>query len=264
MIIDTHTHIFPDTLAKHAMNVLQKAKVVSECFPTKDELLKTMERNGVDKSVVLHIATKEKQHEDVLKFACDVNCGKFISFGSVMPDSASALEYLWKISDAGLRGIKFHPPLQRFKPEEKQFFPLYDLARTLGLIVVFHAGWDPTYPETLDCPPNSIIEIERNFPGLKIVAAHMGGLKMAQEVLNTLAGHNVYLDTAWCAEPWMDIRTMESIIARHGADKILFGSDYPWHDPKREIELIDNLSLPFSAKELILGENAKRLLQISE
>lgn len=262
MIIDFHTHIFPDGLAKHAMRTLEKARVGYACFPTKTELLKNMERNGVDASVVLHIATKESQHQDILNFASEINCGKLYSFGSVMPDSPTALEYVWKISDCGCKGLKFHPPLQRFKPEEERFFPIYDLARALNLIVVFHTGWDPTYRDELNCSPQSIIEIEKNFPGLKIVAAHMGGLKMSMQVLNCLAGHDVYLDTAWTAEPWMDDRTMESIIARHGADKILFGSDYPWHDPKQEIRLINELSIPQSDKQLILGDNAQRLLNI--
>jgi len=262
MIIDMHTHIFPDALAHHAMDVLQKARVVNDCFPTKAELLKSMERNSVDCSVVLHVATKETQHEDVLNFAAEIESGKLLSFGSVMPDSVSALEYIWKISDAGMKGLKFHPPLQRFKPEEARFFPLYDLARALNLITVFHTGWDPSYPNEIDCSPASIVEIERNFPGLKIVAAHMGGLKMSLEVLNTLAGHNVYLDTAWCAEPWMDVKTMESIIARHGVEKVLFGSDYPWHNQKSELELIDSLCIPQSDKERILGQNAAELLRL--
>ena len=75
-------------------------------------LVETMDRCGVDKSVVCHVATKEKQHEDLLKFAKAINGDRLISFGSIMPDAQSALEYIWKISDEGLLGVKLHPALQ--------------------------------------------------------------------------------------------------------------------------------------------------------
>ena len=263
MIIDFHTHLFPDDVAEYAMRKLSgSSKVSYDCFPTRSELLQTMDAAGIDKSVVLNIATREHQHKNILSFAQEINSERLISFGSVMPASESALDCVSKIHDAGIKGLKFHPALQRFKPEDKNNFPVYDLARALDLIVLFHAGWDPTYEDELFCPPQSIIEVEKNFPGLKIVAAHMGGLKLAKEVLEVLAGHNVYFDTAWTAEPWIDKPMMEKLIVKHGADKVLFGSDFPWNDPWRELTLISCLNLPSEDRDLILGGNAERLLSL--
>ncbi len=263
MIIDFHTHLFPDKLARYAMKKLDSnAGVPYDCYPTREELLKNMAKNGVDKSVVLSIATREHQHESIFNFAAEINSDNLIAFGSVMPQTHSAAEYVQAVAATGLKGLKFHPALQRFKPEDKINFPVYDLARSLGLIVLFHAGWDPTYPKELYCSVQSVIEVEKNFPGLKIVAAHMGGLKLSREVLETLVGRDVYFDTAWTAEPWIDDRTMESIIKKHGAEKILFGSDFPWNNPKREIEIINRLSIPASDKKLIMGGNAIRILNL--
>lgn len=264
MIIDFHTHIFPDNFADHAMNVLsQNAKVGYSAPATLGGLIAAMDESGVDRSVVLNIVTKDSQHENVLRFAKETNSEKTIAFGSVLPSSVYALEYVWKISDEELKGIKFHPALQRIYPEDEQYFPIYDLARALNLIITFHVGFDPSYPNEINASPESMIKIARNFPGLKIVAAHMGGLKMAEDVLETVAGQaDIYMDTAYCADPWLDKRILKEIIRKHGADRILFGSDYPWHMPCREISLIRSLDISEEEKEMILGGNATRILGI--
>ena len=264
MIIDFHTHIFPDKIAEHAMRVLSNDTGVPYDAPaTAESLLWTMDMCGIDRAVVLNIATKESQHASVLKFAKEVDSERLISFSSVMPESVSALEYVWYVSDEGLKGLKFHPALQRFYPDDEKYFPVYDLARALNLIVVFHTGWDPSYPDELQASPESIVAVAENFPGLRIVAAHLGGLRMASDVLEKTAGKaEIYLDTAYCADPWLDRSLFRDIIRKHGASKILFGSDYPWHLPSKEIELIRSLDISEEEKSLILGENAASLLML--
>lgn len=262
MIIDFHTHIFPDKIADTVMETLAANARVEYRAPAKaSALAENMDRAGVDKSVVLNIATKESQHENILRFAKKTDSERLISFGSVLPFSASALEYVWKISDEELKGMKFHPALQRCDADDERIFPVYDLARALNLIVVFHSGWDPSYPDEMRTSPSMLLNILNNFPGLKIVAAHLGGLHLAREVYELLAGKaDLYFDTAFTADPWLDREMFRSIIRRHGADKILFGSDYPWHLPQMELELIDSLGITEEEKGLILGENAARLL----
>lgn len=266
MIIDFHTHVFPDKFAHHAMKVLQdnidEPNMYCRADATAASLIETMDACGVDKSVVCHVATREKQHEDLLNFAKEINGGRLMSFGSVMPDSESALEYIWKISDEGLLGVKFHPALQRFRPDDEKYFPLYDLLRALNLVAVFHMGWDPSYPDELMAPPASMLPVARNFPGLRIVAAHMGGMKHAQETLDQVAGckEEIYFDTAYSAEGAIDQKLFAAIVSKHGPDRILLGSDFPWHLPSQEIAMVRALDLPESDKDLILGGNAARLL----
>jgi len=262
MIIDFHTHVFPDKFADHAMNTLaENADITYAASATLQGLVEVMDRCGIDRAVALNIATKETQHENVLGFAKKINSERIISFGSVMPGSVYALEYVWKISDEGLKGIKLHPALQRIYPDDKEFFPIYDLARALNLIITFHVGFDPTYPDELMASPESMITIAKNFPGLKIVAAHMGGLKMARDVLDNVAGKaDIYMDTAYCSEGWIDKNLFRDIIRRHGAERVLFGSDYPWHLPSWGIKLIRSLDIAEEEKNMILGENASRLL----
>lgn len=262
MIIDFHTHVFPDKFASHAMKTLsEKADVPYFAPATVSGLTLIMDECGVDKSVALHVVTKETQHENVLRFAKKTDSDRIISFGSVLPSSVYALEYVWKIADEELKGMKLHPALQRICPDDEEYFPIYDLARALNLIVTFHVGFDYSYPDELQASPIAMVNIAKNFPGLKIVAAHLGGLKMARDVFDNLAGKSdIYMDTAYCSESWIDKGLFKEIIRRHGADKILFGSDYPWHLPSMGISLIRSLDISEEEKDMILGLNAAQLL----
>lgn len=264
MIIDFHTHVFPDKFAGHAMKTLaENAGIAYAASATVQGLTSAMDKYGIDKAVALHIVTKAAQHENVLRFAKEIDSERIISFGSVLPSSVYALEYVWKISDEELKGIKLHPALQRIYPDDEKYFPIYDLARALNLIITFHTGFDPSYPGELRASPESMLTIAKNFPGLKIVAAHLGGLKMVRDVLDNAAGKaDIYLDTAYSVGDWLDKGLFKDIVRKHGADKILFGSDYPWHLPSQEIELIRSLDISEEEKKMILGGNAAYLLGI--
>lgn len=262
MIIDFHAHVFPDRIAEWAMRKLSGGANVTGAAPaTLEELCRNMDISGIDAAVALQVVTKEAQHEKALEYAKSIDSGRIISFGSVMPASVHALEYVWKISDEGLKGLKLHPALQRFDLGDERIFPVFDLARACGLVVSIHMGFDPSYPDEINSRPRDLIKIMKNFPGLKVVAAHLGGMKMAREVLDLLAGRaDVYLDTAYCADPWLDRGLLLDIVRKHGAERLLFGSDYPWHLPSRELELIRSLDIPEGEKALILGGNTRRLL----
>ncbi len=264
MVIDFHTHIFPDSIARHAMEVMSSnSELPYRSVATEESLIDIMDRCGVGKSVVCNVVTKESQHESVLRFAKSIDSDRLVSFGSVCLGSEYALEYVWKISDEGLKGIKLHPGMQCTKALDESCFPVYDLIRALGLIAVFHVGAEYSTPGVVMAHPQDMAVIAKEFPGIKIVSSHMGGLNMADYVLENIAGKSdIYLDTSYAASSWMDKSTMRKIIKKHGAEKILFGSDFPWHLPSQEIDLINSLELSASDKELILGGNAERLLGI--
>ncbi|MCC8177524.1 MAG: amidohydrolase family protein, partial [Cloacibacillus sp.] len=67
-------------------------------------------------------------------------------------------------------------------------------------------------------------------------------------------------DTAYAADPWLDKEMYRDLIRRPGEERILFGSDYPWHLPSMEIRLINSLDIGEEEKKMILGENAAKLL----
>jgi len=261
-IFDFHTHIFPDDLAPHALGKLAYG---NHTVPFTDGTLKgtiaATAPHGISGFLTLHIATNVKQQANVNNFAIATQVsGAAYAFGSVHPNSPDALSELKRIKQAGLKGIKMHPDYQDFYLASKSLYPIYDLCRDLDLTILFHAGHDPAFKD-LKASPDDIKTIAKDFKGLKFVAAHFGGLMLADKVADELAGKaEVYLDTS-CAVGFIDDKTATKIISRHGAENILFGSDCPWGSPKQHFEFIDSLLLSDNQKELIFSKNAERLLE---
>ena len=94
-----------------------------------------------------------------------------------------------------------------------------------------------------------------------MVAAHWGGIGCGTEVLDKLCGENIFFDLSY-GYGAMPKPTAQAILERHGADKLLFGSDSPWHRPAWEMRLLDSLELTGEERERILWKNAKELLGI--
>ena len=267
MIIDFHTHAFPQRIAEKAMRNL--AHTAGGVRPnhngTAEDLLRVVREGGADRAVVLNIATNEKQQHNVNDFAIETNRtfgGALIAFGSVYPSSESAFEELDRLKAAGIRGIKLHPDYQHFFVEEERFFPLYRRIGELGFITVFHAGIDIGYPEPVHCTPQGLAQILPQFGGAPVVAAHMGGWMMWKEVQEHLCGKDVYLDTAFSAGR-MPPDYAREIIRLHGADRILLGSDMPWGNTAEEISFVRSLDLTDQETAGILGENGARLLSLA-
>ncbi|MEG1243211.1 MAG: amidohydrolase family protein [Oscillospiraceae bacterium] len=168
---------------------------------------------------------------------------------------------LYRLKAAGIKGIKFHPDYQNFYIDDEKIFPIYEKAAELGLVTVFHAGVDIGIPDPIHCTPDRLLKVLPVFGGSPVVAAHMGGYLLWKEVLEKLAGSEIYIDTSYsfCRIPptWAT-----QIIKKHGADKILFGSDMPWSSTKNEMSFIKSLELSDEEKELIFYKNAARLLKI--
>ncbi|MFR8010584.1 MAG: amidohydrolase family protein [Clostridia bacterium] len=264
MIIDFHTHAFPQRIAEKAIRNL--AHVAGGARPnhdgTAEDLLRAVRAGGADRAVVLNIATNEKQQRNVNDFAIETNHafgGALTAFGSVYPQSETALEELDRLRAAGIRGIKLHPDYQHFFVDDERFYPLYRRIGELGFVTVFHAGIDIGYPEPVHCTPQMLARILPQFSGAPVVAAHMGGWMMWKDVQEYLCGRDLYLDTAFSAGR-MPPDYAREIIRRHGADRVLLGSDMPWGNTGDEIAFVRSLDLPDAQTAAILGENAQMLL----
>lgn len=261
MIIDFHTHAFPDKVAPKALAVLSEnaGNYIPYFDGTVEKLKAYIKKSGVDKAVLLSIATNPKQQKNVNDFAIAVNGGDIVAFGSVHPDAPDALQELERIHAAGLKGIKLHPEYQNFFVDEERMRPIYEKAAQLGLITVFHAGVDLEYFEPVHCAPEALSKALPWFGGAPVVAAHMGGWLQWYEVEKHLVGKNVYFDTAY-SYGRMPNKHCRRIVENHGADKILFGSDMPWSGSDLEKRFIEGLKLGEEDTAKILGGNAQRLL----
>ena len=234
MVIDIHTHCFPDALAQRALASLTAAGgVPPRTDGTVKGLKKSMAAGGVDCSVIQHIATRPAQTPGINRWAAEINGGSVFCFGTIHPDYQGFKEEIRFLKEAGVPGIKFHPDYQDFFVAEKRMYPIYEAIAEAGLTVLFHAGLDIGIPAPYKCMPDKLRQVLDDFPGLTVVAAHMGGYDYWNDVEEYLLGEKLYLDTSYCLTG-MDAGRMRGLIRGHGADKILFGSDSPWKDQGRK------------------------------
>lgn len=260
MVIDFHTHCFTDSIAYNAVTTLEKqAGICSVGAGTVSGLKEHMRLCGVDKSVVLPVATKPSQVSAINRWAFDQRDDSLVFFGAVHPDDSDFEGTVQFLKSHGFKGIKLHPDYQRFYADEPRMMPIYEQLRDAGLIVVFHSGIDIGYPSPVYCTPLMIRNVLDNIPGLTIVAAHMGAHALWHDVEELLIGQPVYLDTSYSFY-LLQKEGMERMISKHGAENILFGTDYPWKSAKDEIKYIQSLPLATSDIDKILSGNALSLL----
>lgn len=271
MLIDFHTHIFPDKIAERAIASLEgnllkhtKDESLSKAYTrgTLKELKDSMKEQGVDVSVVMPIATTVTQSESINRFAIEIN-GKngIYSFGSVHPLEDNIEDKLKHIKEMGLKGIKLHPEYQGFYINSPEGIRVLELAEKLGLYTMLHAGRDLGMPEPVHCAPEQLKDTLECVSGRFIIAAHMGGYQMAERVLEHLAGSDIFMDTSFYL-PEMEKDLAEEIIKTHGANKILFASDSPWARPEDILVSLKNLGLKREDFEKITHKNAAKILDI--
>ena len=268
MIIDFHTHVFPDKIAQRTVSALSaSANIPPHSDGTLSGLLASMERAGVDIAVNLPVLTSPAQLESVNGYAGKINSrftsGGVISFAGVHPDMENIPENIRKIREAGFLGIKIHPEYQDCFIDDDRYYEILKAAKSEGLICVTHAGVDGAFrSRPTRCTPSRVKKMLARLGGYdRLVLAHLGACEMYGEVYESLAGEDVYFDTAYVLSD-MDALTFKKILAKHGADRILFATDSPWQDQSREIARLRGFCLDSSDEEKIFSLNAKRLLGI--
>lgn len=260
MIIDFHTHMFPEAIAARTIEKLSKlVKNAPETDGTYEGLLKSTESSGIDVSVVLPIATKPSQFRSINEYAARFQEGKVISFGSVHPASENYKEELREIKAMGLKGIKLHPDYQNTYFNDIRYKRIVSYATELGLIVSVHAGQDPLCPEDIHCTPRMSAELIDDVAPEKLVLAHLGGNQQWDEVEEYLVGKNVYLDTAVIFD-YIEQEQFIRMMRNHGSNKILFATDSPWAGQKRFADVMKDMPVTEEERKKVLGGNAERML----
>lgn len=282
MVIDFHTHTFPDKIAAAAIEKLSR---LSHSRPfsdgTADGLAASAKAAGIDLSVILPVATNTKQVPSINDYAAKTNetteSTGLLSFGCMHPDYPEWKEELFRIAALGLKGIKLHPVYQDVNFDDIRYLRILERAGELGLTVITHSGLDIGYPGVERCTPGMILNAVKQVGSVKLVLAHMGGWRQWTEAEELLAGQSVWFDTSFSAGeitplgdgyyspeelPMLDGSDLLRMIRRFGTDRVLFGTDSPWSDQKASLDLILTLPLEDSEKAAILGGNAQRLLQL--
>ncbi len=265
MIVDFHTHIFPDKIAARSIEALSVVSGVKAATDgTLNGLLASMDKSGVDLSVIMPVVTKPSQFESVNTFAAKVSeqyAGRLLSFGGIHPDSEDYKTELNRIKELGLPGIKLHPDYQGVMIDDVRYMNIIEYADALGLIILVHAGIDIGLPQPVHCPPDKARKVLDTIKPQKLVLAHMGGWKQWDEVYEYLAGEQVYLDTAFSFD-YMTLNMFMKLWEKHDKDKILFATDSPWSNASRDMQALNALPLTALEKEAIFSGNAKKLLEM--
>ena len=279
MIIDFHTHVFPPHIKQDRRRYIdsdpgfafiysdKKAKIA-----TADDLIESMDRDGIDVSVIVNYGwTTHELCVEVNDYILESIARyprRLIGFCAVQPQSCeAAIAEIERCVEGGIRGVgELRPDTQLLDLTDEQVMqPFVEVLKKHQLILLTHSS-EPVghlYPGKGIVTPDMLYPFITSFPDLTIVCAHWGGglpfYALMPEVKQALK--NVYFDTA--ASPFLyspQIYTQVSQIV--GADKILFGSDYPLLVQRRFIREVRSADLSEEAKKLILYGNAQRLLGI--
>ena len=269
MIIDFHTHIFPDKIAAHAVRVLEENLEKIQGTPhhaaipaTIDGLRGSMRSNHIDMSVVLPIATSVSQSTSINRFAESINgTDGIISFGSLHPMQEDWEETLYDIKEKGLPGIKLHPEYQHFYIDSPQAVRILKKCEELGLLVTLHTGNDAGAPPPYHCMPDRLRRVLDIVSGENIIAAHLGGWAAWDDVEKYLVGTPIYFDTAYTIAD-IPREQLLRIFENHGYDKILFATDSPWEAQGDTVKYLSGLGIGEENLNKIFSENAKKLLKL--
>jgi predicted TIM-barrel fold metal-dependent hydrolase len=174
--------------------------------------------------------------------------------------------HLREMAERGARGVKLHPVLQRFAPNEPRLYPVFRACTELGLAVLSHTG--PARDGVPFAEVPAFAPMLAEFPGLTVVLAHLGGGRWRDALAVAEAFPRVAFDLCeiieWAGAPGAPTAAeLASLIRAIGPERVVLGSDYPWYEPAHTAELV--LSLPALSqgeKDAILGENAARILRL--
>ena len=283
MIVDIHTHTFPQAIAAAT---IEKLAGMSHLSPfthgSNADLAASMARAGVDRSIVLPVATNPAKVSHINDAAAKVNesyaqTGIF-SFGCMHPDFDGWKEELGRVAALGMKGIKVHPVYQGVDFDDPRYLRILDRCGELGLIVLTHAGLDIGFPGQVNCSPEMVLRAVEQAGPLQLILAHMGGWRNWDQVEELLPHTHVYLDTAYALGriahrgdghfapeelALMSKAQFLRMVDTFGAHRILFGTDSPWRGQEEGIAQLRALPLSQPDLEAILGGNAQRLLGLS-
>jgi predicted TIM-barrel fold metal-dependent hydrolase len=258
MIIDFHAHIYPDKIAAKAVeNIGEFYKLAMQRTGTVDDLLESGRASGIDRFVVFSAAAVPGQVGRINEYiasVCAEHSAAFTGFGTLHPDIPNPEEEVDRIIALGLKGVKFHPDMQHFNIDDHRMMRIYALLEG-RLPIVFHTGdYRYTYSH-----PSRLAAIIDAFPRLITVGAHFGGWSVPDLALEYLRDRFCYFDVS-SAIPFMGKKRAVELIRIYGAERFLFGSDFPMWDPGACLEEFLTLDLTNAERELILYKNGTKVL----
>jgi predicted TIM-barrel fold metal-dependent hydrolase len=261
VIIDAHTHIWPDKIAPLALGGNRVTGLQARGDGTVDGLTGDMEASGVDVSCCLAIANEARHVDRVNEFVAGVAGENSIPFGTVHVE-LSVEENLASLERHGITAVKLHPLFQKFALDDSR---LWEILEAFGgdYAVITHVGeGGDTFTNSLSSP-KMIRDIAQQFPDLRLMACHFGGYKILDDAEEMLSGADVILETSWPPTlATLRPERVRDLIRHHGAERIVFGSDWPMTSPAEEVLAIQALGLSDGDTTSVLGGTLARVLDL--
>lgn len=258
MIIDAHAHIFPDKIAEKAVaGIGGFYNMHMDYDGTLSGLLREGDEAGVDRFIVQSVATVPAQVESINNYisqCVERYPDRLIGFGAIHPDYADPAREIDRVISLGLKGLKLHSDFQGFAIDDEKAFPIYEAAEG-RLPILFHCGdtrSDLSSPERL-------LRVVKKFPRLTVIGAHFAGWSMWDRAAELFAHSGIYSDCSSSLYAMTPEHAAE-LIRKIGADRVMWGTDYPMWSAKEELERFEKLPLTPEEKEMVLGKNALRLV----
>jgi predicted TIM-barrel fold metal-dependent hydrolase len=258
-IIDAHAHIYPEKIAAKAVNAVGRFYGVEQSMAGKgspDDLL-AHRAAGITNFIVHSVATSARSVPTINSFIaeqCDLH-PEFIGFGTMHPDFEDMEAEVNRAIELGLHGFKMHPDTQEVDMDDPRLMTFYEIIAG-RLPIVLHTG-DYRYSYS---SPRKLVRILKAFPNLVVDAAHLGGWSIydiGYDILHEeLLGEERLFVDASSSFTWVGRRHMRELIRMWGADRVMYGSDYPMCDPTHELNEMMHCELTDDELDKVLWRNA--------
>jgi uncharacterized protein len=252
MIIDAHCHVWPDHIAAQVL-ASRPASLDPVHDGTITGLRRTMDTAGIDHAMVLGVANVARTVQRTNEWIGAVDRSRFTPFGTVHPDLDPEVN-LASLRDNGIRGVKLHPLFQDLALDEPRVIDLLRALADADVTVITHAGAGGSDEQNERGTPQALRVALDAVPDLTLIACHFGGYHRLDEAEKLVVGSRAYLETSWpprLAE--LGKTKVAELIRRHGADRVIYGSDWPMADPAAEIAAVRDLGLEPAETDAILG-----------
>ena len=260
-IFDAHCHIYPDAIAHKAVEGIDQFYGHLPFQPydgTTGTLYRIGREAGISHYLVHSVATAPHQISSINRFIASevaLSKGAFTGLGTLHPDSEHPEQDIRELVDLGLRGVKLHPDFQRFEADSDKAMRIFELCEAAGLPVLVHTG-----DHRFDCSnPNRIVNVLRTFPKLKFVGAHFGGWSVWDDAVRMLSDFdNITVDTSSTFYA-LGLDRSRALIRAWGADRVMFGTDYPMWNAQPEIDCMLEMALNEDEYRRIFWDNVANL-----
>lgn len=258
--IDFHCHVYPDAIAPKAADSIRQFYHLGEdaMDGRVATLLEHGTQAGVEEFVILPVAMRPDRTRHINDFIISqlAQQPRFYGYGTVHAAMENITDEVQYIMDNGLRGLKLHPDSQVFSIDDPRLFPVYEMIQG-NLPIIFHMGdtrFDYSHPKRL----RHVLDL---FPRLQTIAAHFGGYTMYDIAAQELKGKDCFFDVS-SSLMFMEEGVAEKYIRHYGAERFVYGSDFPMWDPVKEMARFLQLKLTDGEFEQIAHITAENILKV--